>query len=147
MLRITFISLFLAIGSLVFAQQESLKHTKMSVRGTSTMHDWKSEVVSTKGSAMLVKEDSKLIAIENLYITIKVDDLKSDKGSIMDNNTYKAMKSDKYPLITIKMLKTNSVMKSVTGYIIDATCEVSIAGITRKMNVIVVHLISQTEIL
>lgn len=135
MLRLILVTLLLAVGTAGFAQQGALKYTKMTIRGTSTMHDWKSELTNSEGSAKIVKQNGELTAIEEFTVAINVEDIKSDKGSVMDGNTYKALKSKRYPKITISVPKTSSVVKTVSGYKISAVCEVSIAGITRKMTV------------
>ena len=135
-MRLTLLALFVALGSVLMAQSGTLKNTKISVRGTSTMHDWRSEVTKAQGTAKMVKENDQLVSIEDLFISINVEDVKSDKGSIMDKNTYKALNSDKFPKILIKLDKTKSIAKNVSGYKITAVCEVSIAGISRKMTVL-----------
>jgi hypothetical protein len=77
------------------------KGSKITVAGTSTMHDWTmvSEDIQVQAS---INDQA---AIETLKLVVPVTTLKSHKSG-MDDNAYKALKSDKNPQITFN-LKTS----------------------------------------
>lgn len=110
------------------------KDFKMSVAGTSTLHDWESSVTKVNASATIDMESSKLQAIKSLNVTIPVKSIESPKGRIMDNKTYDALKSDKYPNITFRLSKA-SISGAETGKPkVSATGRLTIAGTTKTVN-------------
>lgn len=68
--------------------------SSMTISGTSSMHDWKSEVEQFEVTGILSSDK-----IMNLEAIIQVASIKSGKG-IMDNKTYDALNSKKFPKIT-----------------------------------------------
>lgn len=73
-------------------QQEST----MTISGTSTLHDWTSEVESFEATVLLKGEN-----IETAGFKAQVQSIKSGTTA-MDKNTYKAMKEDQYPSIAFQ---------------------------------------------
>jgi hypothetical protein len=106
---------------------------KMNINGTSTLHDWTSDVTKVDLSADLVMIDGELIDITNLVMKIRVEDIKSEKGSMMDKNTFKALKYEKFPYIFGSMQRTTSLVKNKNVYQIAGTCQVSIGGSAVKV--------------
>ena len=97
------------------AQSFRLKEYKMTVKGTSSLHDWESEVekVECKGSYTLVGDQ--LADVKDVVVRIPVTSIKSTKGKMMDNKTYDAFNYEKHPYIiftlnTKKISKENSTM-------------------------------------
>lgn len=70
--------------------------SEMTISGTSTLHDWTSDVESLKASARLAGE-----TIESASFEADVKSIKSGT-SAMDNNTYKAMKADDHPKVSFR---------------------------------------------
>ena len=89
-----------------FVLQAQVKYSnggnaKTIINGTSNIHDWTME--STKGSCagtFTIDASGNLTAINGLAFSLAVASLKSEHGSQMDNNAYKAIASDKYPNIS-----------------------------------------------
>jgi polyisoprenoid-binding protein YceI len=52
-------------------------------------------------------EGNKVKEIKDVTITILVKSIKSEKGKTMDNKTYEAFKSDKFPNITYKLTEVS----------------------------------------
>ena len=118
---------FLAIGA--HAQKPfALKSHKMTVDGTSSLHDWTSDVTKVEWAGQLTTEGTNVKAIQNVVVTIPVESIKSEKGGMMDDKTYEAFKSDKNPTITFKL--TNA---SVTGNNIKANGNLTMAGVTKPI--------------
>lgn len=127
------IGLFL-FPSLIQAQLYTSKQNKMSVQGTSTIHDWESEVtkVECKCSMSIISQNQ--IEISDMLVKIPVTSIKSTKGKIMDEKTYEAFNSDKHPYIQYKLgnAKTNG---KGSDFMITATGELTMAGTTRTIEI------------
>ena len=107
-------SIFLAvclafIYTLSFGQTVKLnvsnEETKMTVSGTSTLHDWTSEVNTVNGYVEIgnkilkkgkVKSGDVLPAVS---IVVPVKSIISPRGATMDKKTYNALKSEENPEI------------------------------------------------
>lgn len=78
-----------------------LKSTSvLTLNGTSTLHDWQSNVQQTKGD-LSITSDLKIISLE---VSANVLDIKS-KSSTMDKKIYKAFDSKLHPKINFELLK------------------------------------------
>src|SRR5688572_186560 len=99
--KTSLIACILLITTLLASGQKpySLKSHKMSVDGTSSIHDWSSDVTKVDWAGQLAVEGTSVKAIQNVVITIPVESIKSEKGGMMDDKTYEAFKSDKNPTI------------------------------------------------
>jgi hypothetical protein len=99
----------------VEAQSLKVKNYKMTVKGTSTLHDWVSNVEKLECKTSCLIEGNKLVDIKDVLITIPVESIKSEKGKIMDNKTYDAFNYEKYPSIvfTLSNEKINAATLTV----------------------------------
>lgn len=102
----------------------------MTIKGTSTIHDWEMKTEKVEAIASVLMEDQKLVNLNDFVGTIKVESLKSGKPG-MDGNCYDALKYEKFPVITFKMKQLNKI-DPVTKKI-SALFTVTIAGTTRDM--------------
>jgi polyisoprenoid-binding protein YceI len=108
-------------------------HT-VTIHGTSNLHNWdeKVQIVSGDGVVNLDKDGSfDLISID---IKMNVHSIKSDKGSIMDNNTYKALKADVYPEIIFTLTTPVKSIPSANEKSISVKGNLTIAGTTRPVD-------------
>jgi len=105
-----------------------LKSHKMTIDGTSSMHDWTSDVTKLEWTGVVLTEGNTVKEIKNVVVKIPVVSIKSTKGKTMDNKTYDAFKSDKNPTITYKL---NGV--AVNGSNIQATGSLTMAGNTKTI--------------
>lgn len=125
---ITFYTLLVNLS--VFSQDGfTVKDFKMSVAGTSTLHDWESAVTKLDATGSLDFSGTQLNGIYSLKVNIPAKGIVSTKGKIMDNKTYEALKADKYPKITFLLDIT-----AVNGSRIQATGRLSIAGKTQTVS-------------
>lgn len=111
----------LTVG-LISAQTITAKSSKVSVNGTSPMHDW----VMTSGSSTFTGTVSGN-AITNAKFTVAAKTLKSEKGKMMDNKAYKALKADAQPNITFVAASLPVGKTNVSG-------KLTIAGVTRNVS-------------
>ena len=141
--RILFVvCLSLLTTSFAFSQKAySLKSHKVSIDGTSSLHDWTSEATKVEWSGQLTVEGTSVKAIQNVVVTIPVEAIKSEKGGMMDDKTYEAFNSEKNPSITFKLTSA-----TVTGATIKANGTLTMAGVTKPivMNVAVKVLADRT---
>ena len=76
--------------------------SRMSIRGTSTLHDWESVVEMEEVKIELHIEDEDPLLLGHLRLRIPVKSIRSG-NRIMDNKTYAALKADEYPTIKYKV--------------------------------------------
>ncbi len=106
--------------------------TKMTVSGTSTLHEWTSDVTQVDWTGVVAVNTDNQIAINNVVISIPVKSIKSTQGRIMDNKTWDAFNAEKNPIITYKVTSHQSkVVGNET--VIDATGSLSMAGVTKAI--------------
>lgn len=132
-ISLAMVLLLLTASFAVGQKSYSLKSHKISVNGTSTVHDWESDVTKVEWSGQLTTEGTAVKAIQNIVVTIPVESIKSEKGGMMDDKTYEAFKSDKNPTITFKLSNA-----TVAGANIKANGNLAMAGVTKPiaMNVV-----------
>ncbi|MEQ8583225.1 MAG: YceI family protein [Marinoscillum sp.] len=91
-----FLLALLLISGLTTGQWEfksAPTQSSMTILGTSSLHDWESEVGDFVVSGTMAEN-----LISNLKVEVNVESIKSGK-SIMDDKTYDALKSEKFPTI------------------------------------------------
>jgi hypothetical protein len=105
----------------------------VSVKGTSTLHDWEMKS-NNKGSCEVVftlDAGDKLTAINELQFSIPAEALKSGHSG-MDKNAYKAMNTDKHKNVNF-VLSSAVISPSATNvYQVKVTGNLTIAGVTKK---------------
>jgi polyisoprenoid-binding protein YceI len=111
-----------------------LKSSKSSVSGTSTLHEWESEITKLEWSGIISVEDKKLVQVKDIIVKIPVKSIKSTKGSMMDNKTYDAFNADKNPTITFKVASIK-ISGSGKDYILDATGTLTMAGTSKSIGI------------
>ena len=108
------------------------KQNKMSVVGSSTLHEWESEVTQVESSGVITVEGNQLTAIKDVTVKMPVTGIKSTKGKTMDNKTYEAFNSDKNPTIQYK-LTSAKITGSGAEFTILATGNLTMAGTTKPI--------------
>jgi hypothetical protein len=121
-----------------FSQERvGTNNAKITIKGTSNIHDW--IMTSEKGScstSFAYDASGNPTAINNLNFIINVTTLKSEKGSTMDNNAYKAMAAEKYP--AIKFVSNSGTVKANGGgsYTITAPGKLTISSGTKDVTLV-----------
>lgn len=128
------------ISSPLFAQSYTIaqEESKVTIAGTSTLHDWESEAEEFSGDAMVTMENGQLSAIEGLNFSVVVDEIKSGKRT-MDKKTRGALKEKKNPAITFAL----SEVTEISADSVMATGDLTIAGVTKTVDMKVSYEISE----
>lgn len=108
---------------------------KITINGTSNVHNWEETAENASGDGVVVWNSDGSFNIQNLNLKIQVKSLKSDKGSIMDNKTYDALKESSNPYIYFKLVSVKSMAKSGNGYAIVVNGDLTIAGKTKNIDI------------
>jgi polyisoprenoid-binding protein YceI len=106
--------------------------SKISVAGTSTLHDW--DMASEKANCDISFnfDGANITGLSSLVFTVQAESLKSDhKG--MDKNAYKALKTEKYPAISFTSNYANVRSNGPNSYVISAKGKLSISGVTKEV--------------
>lgn len=124
------------LPNLVKAQSSyTVKHNKVSVLGTSTIHDWESEVTQVECTGSMDVQKNQLADIKDVNVKIPVTSIKSTKGRIMDSKTYEAFNHEKFPFIQYKLINAK-ITPSGSEYIVTATGNLTMAGTTKTIEII-----------
>jgi len=102
----------------------------MSVSGTSSLHEWESEVTKVEWTGTMNVHGNQLTEIKDVLVKIPVTGIKSTKGSIMDNKTYDAFNYEKSPFIQFK-LTAAKITGASPDYTVTATGNLTMNGVTK----------------
>lgn len=111
-----------------------LSESNLVVDGTSNVHDWTIEAKSMSGKSSITIEVGDLKAIKSLDFSVEVEQLKSGRSG-MDNNTFKALKSNTYKTINFKLVKVLKITTHSNNiYTVETQGDLTIAGVTKRIN-------------
>ena len=71
-----------------------ISNFKIEISGTSTLQNWSATASSMTGTADMELVNGELYSLNNLSIKIDAESLKSDKGEMMENSMYNALKTN-----------------------------------------------------
>lgn len=118
--------------------QDSFKPqaTVMTVTGSSTLHEWTSEVDQVAWTGTVTLNGDRQLETKNLVITIPVKSIRSSHGKMMDNKTYEAFKHDKNPNIIYKVndQHTKAIANDTQ---VEITGTLTMAGVSKVMPLLV----------
>lgn len=125
----------LFIAPLVYGQQLTVNesNTKLSVDGTSSVHDWTMEAEQFDGKADLKIENNALQGINSLNFNVPVKSLKSGKSG-MDDNAYEALKAKNHPTIKYQFRSMDNVKVEGNTTTMDTKGLLTIAGVSKIVN-------------
>jgi len=128
-----------SVGSEITLKPESVKinlqENKISIKGTSTLHDWES--IAENAKATIIINNYNEAEIEQLNITVDVASIKNTKGHrTMDKLTRKALKAEDFPKISYVFIKGEIISNTTKELKVKLTGNLTIAGKTNKISVL-----------
>lgn len=127
---------FLLFSGVLVAQESkvNIKESKLTILGTSNVHDWHVNAEVMSGKAVFVSEGNTLKEVKSLNFVLGSEGLKSGKSG-MDKNTYKALKTGTYKNIEFKLLSVAKITKKSEGvFAVETQGNLTICGVTKKVN-------------
>jgi YceI-like domain len=115
------------------AQLLKVKVNSMTVSGSSTLHEWESQVTKADWKGIVRVENLALVEIKNVEVKIPVESIKSTKGKMMDSKTYDAFNYEKFPFIvyTLSTAKVNQANGTI-----EAKGTLSMAGASKVIDLV-----------
>ncbi len=131
--------LLIAVFSFQQFQAQEVKvnnaNSKLTIFGTSNLHDWDMKAERMTGTAAFKMENGKLTGIDKLSFAVEVESLKSGKSG-MDKNAYAALDSKSNKNITYTISRVNKVTETGSNtYTIETTGNLKIAGETKQVSI------------
>jgi polyisoprenoid-binding protein YceI len=125
------IALFLVVNNTSFGQLLKVKANKMTVQGSSSLHDWESQITKAEWKGLFQIENLALVDAKNVEVKIPVESIKSTKGKLMDSKTYDAFKAEKNPYIIYNL---TTVKVNQNAGVLDAKGTLTMGGVTRPID-------------
>ncbi len=129
------IIMMLFFAPLVYGQQLTVNesNTKLSIDGTSTVHDWTMVAEEFDGKADVTIEDGALKSINSLSFNVPVESLKSGKSG-MDDNAYEALKEEDHPIIKYEFRSMDNVKINGNTTTMSTKGVLTIGGVSKIIN-------------
>jgi polyisoprenoid-binding protein YceI len=106
------------------------------VSGTSTLHDWTMKSVKADCNALfLLNPSGNVTGVQTMTFSTPAIGLKSDHTG-MDNNAYKALKTDKNPTISYTLTSATVAPANNGQTTVKCTGNLSIAGATKEEEIV-----------
>ena len=125
--------MLLVTCSPVLAQEKYVAEPSQSsiqIHGTSTLHDWTSDVEEYGCTAWISTKDGELLDIKDLSLKIKTKSIESGKSK-MNELTYEALRASDQPYITFEHDNECTIKQTKAA----VKGNLSLAGETRKIAV------------
>lgn len=118
----------------------------VTIHGTSNLHSWKEKVETVSGEAIIHLNDDGSFDLNTMTVRMDVRSIKSEKGTVMNNNTYKALKGNENPQIIFTLsFPVQSIPVKSDHQFISAKGNLSIAGITKAVDIKVSVLLQEHQ--
>lgn len=130
--------LFTIIISTTVSAQTTFQLQAIDIRltGTSTLHDWEMKAAKgTSEAAFVVDPSGNITSISRLSFVLPATSLKSEH-TMMDNNTYKALNTDKNPNISFVLTSGTITATGGNNYQLNCVGRLTIAGTVKETNLI-----------
>lgn len=119
------------------AQGYTTKSSKVTIDGTSSMHDWSSVVTKTNIQTDFTIANGVIQKLNSATVTMETKSIKSTKNSsLMDDRTYSTLKADKFPNITFVLTKVVSIQQTGNEATVTVFGNLTIGGVTKQTDLI-----------
>ena len=132
-----YLSLFLIISAETMSQTSyklNQENSKMTILGTSSLHDWQMDVKDIDCSMALITEGENIRGIQDTWFSCITTSIMSDYN-IMDKKTYEALKAEEFSNIFFKMISGKIISMTGNEFSGTATGYLSVAGQTKEIKV------------
>lgn len=148
LISLTFIFILHVSATAQTAFQLDAEQTEVSVDGTSTLHDWTMNLEKGRsaGTATFQLDGTMLSGIDALRLTFESEGLKSGKGP-MDNNAYRALKTDENPEITFELRELQEIKETGEGVLATVLADLTIAGFTNPVTMTATCTVAPDEVI
>jgi polyisoprenoid-binding protein YceI len=113
----------------------TVKSVKASIQGSSSLHDWESQITQITCLGDFQSDNTLLKNIADISVKIPVAGIKSSEGRMMDNKTYEAFKSEEHPYITYTASRAQITTDAAKNTIIKVSGNLTMAGTTKPITV------------
>ncbi len=114
------------------------KDYTVTILGTSNLHNWNETVGTVFGDGSITWNTDGTFDLDAINLKMQVTSIKSDMGSIMNNNTYKALKADNNPQIVFTLsTPVKSIKAGATATTLSAKGTLTIAGVTKSIDMLI----------
>ena len=141
---------FLLFTANIFNAQESklnLTESKLTIFGTSNVHDWDIVAHAMSGKATFTIEANILEEVKYLDFSVETEQLLSGRSG-MDGNTFKALNSKKYKTINYRLTKVLKITKTAPNtYSIETHGDLTIAGATKNITQVFTAVVSGKKVI
>lgn len=133
--------LFVFSGSVIAqsSNYELLDRSTMQIDGTSTIHDWTSDVeeinINFDFNASALTPESDENPVTSLTLTVPVEEIESGKGR-MNGKMYDALKKDDHPNIRFELSSAEVTETASAGssFTLNTTGTLNVAGVSKEIN-------------
>lgn len=119
------------------AQGYTTKSSKITIDGTSSMHDWSSVVTKVNVQSDFTIANGVIQKLNSATVSMETKSIKSTKNSsLMDDRTYSTLKADKFPTITFVLTKVLSIQQTGNEATVTVTGNLTLGGVTKPTDLI-----------
>jgi polyisoprenoid-binding protein YceI len=127
------LAVFYAVSGQAYTKY-SVDRNDIRIKGTSNLHHWEMVAEKVKGNMDADVKNNMIVSINSLTLSVDANSITSGK-TIMDNKTYKALKSELYPVIQFTLSEISDIKPGDKGQLITAQGILSVAGIKKNIPV------------
>lgn len=119
------------------AQGYTTKSSKITIDGTSSMHEWSSVVNKVNVQTDFTITNGVIQKLNSATVTMETKSIKSTKNSsLMDERTYSTLKADKFPNITFVLTNVVSIQQTGNEATVTVTGNLTIGGVSKPTELI-----------
>jgi polyisoprenoid-binding protein YceI len=120
-------------------------YTKISIAGTSTLHNWDMESEKANCDISFNFDGANITGLSSLLFTVEAESLKSDSKGL-DKNAYKALDVGKHPEISFSSNYANIRSNGPNSYVISAKGKLTISGVSKEVWVAAVSTVNPADL-
>jgi len=120
-------------------------YTKISIAGTSTLHNWDMESEKANCDISFNFDGANITGLSSLLFTVEAESLKSDSKGL-DKNAYKALDVGKHPAISFSSNFANIRSNGPNSYVISAKGKLTISGVSKEVWVAAVSTVNPADL-